>query len=102
MRSWFFKRRPQLPESSGEVRISAPEGLHAGFARRVTEVARGFRSSVTLVDGRGRRANAHSMLELLLLGACYGSAVQVSCVGDDADTAFAAVADVLAREAVAA
>lgn len=102
MRSWFSKRRPLLPESSGEITISAREGLHAHFARRVTEVARGFRSSVTLVDGRGRRANAHSLLELLLLGACYGSSVQVSCVGDDADTAFAAIADVLGQEAVMA
>lgn len=101
MRLPFGKNRRPSPESAGEVKISSPQGIHAHFARRVTEVARGYKSSAMLVDGHGRRANVHSLFELLLLGVCYGSSVQLHCVGDDADTAFAAIADVLGQDEVA-
>ena len=103
MRFSFFgnSRRPALA-STGHVKISAPHGLHADFARRVTEVARRFQSSVMLESGDGRRADARSLLQLLLLGAACGTCVGLRVVGDDAPTALAAVADVLGGEAVAA
>lgn len=102
--SFFGQRRRPMPESTGEVMITAPHGLHANFARRVAEVARRFRASATLEDRHGHRADARNLLQLLLLGAACGTAIDLHVVGDDADIALAAIADVLGggEDAVAA
>lgn len=88
-------------KSAGEVKVRAPFGLSATVARSVVEVARGFRAAIILTayDGRGRghRADARNLLELLLLGAGRGEAVTVQCVGDDAPAAYEAVVAVLGQ-----
>lgn len=88
-------------ESAGEVKVRAPYGLSATVARSVVEVARGFEATTTLIayDGRGRghRADARNLLELLLLGAGRGEAVLLQCVGDDASAAYEAIAAVLGQ-----
>ena len=88
-------------ESAGEVKVRATHGLSATVARSVVEVARGFRAATTLTayDGRGRghRADARNLLELLLLGAGRGEALTLQCVGDDAPAAYEAIAAVLGR-----
>lgn len=88
-------------ESAGEVKVRAPFGLSATVARSVVEVARGFRAAATLTayDGRGRghRADARNLLELLLLGAGRGEAVTLQCIGDDARAAYEAIAAALGQ-----
>ena len=86
-------------EFAGEVKVRAPHGLSATVARSVVEVARGFAAATTLTayDGRGRghRADARNLLELLLLGAGRGEVLTLLCVGDDASAAYEAIAAVL-------
>lgn len=45
--------------------------------------------------GRGHRADARNLLELLLLGAGPGEVLTLLCVGDDASAAYEAIAAVL-------
>lgn len=97
--SFFSNSRRPTHESTAEVRITAPHGLHARVAQRVADVARRFQATTTLHDDHGRRADARSLLQLLLLGAACGTPIALHCVGDDADTALAAIADVLGGEA---
>lgn len=91
-------------EFTAEVRMRAAQGLGATMARRVADVAKGFGATITLIasDGRGRerRADGRNLLELLLLGAGRGHAVQVRCVGTDAPAAWEAIANVLGQSEV--
>lgn len=88
-------------EAAGEVKVRAPFGLSATVARSVVEVARSFQAAIILTayDGRGRghRADARNLLELLLLGAGRGEAVTLQCIGDDGPAAYEAIVAVLGQ-----
>ncbi len=100
MRRYQDRRHQQPRASTGNIAVRPARGLHAQVARRLAQVARRFSASTTVHDGRGQRANARSLFELLLLGVMSGEAVTVECVGDDAEAAFDAIADVLGQEEV--
>jgi phosphotransferase system HPr (HPr) family protein len=75
---------------SQTLRINSRFGLHMRPAAEVSKLAAGFDALVALNKGR-RIAHAHSVVELLTLGACHGDEIKVTAVGNEAETALDAV-----------
>lgn len=72
------------------IRIINQLGLHARAAGKLVRLASKFSSDVTLaVDGT--TANARSILDLLTLGAGYGTFVDIRVEGSDEDAAIAEI-----------
>ena len=75
-----------------EYIVSNPSGLHARPASRLVQTAQKFKSSITL-EGNGKTINAKSMIKLLAGGMSKGSAVKITCDGEDEVESMAAIAD---------
>ena len=73
-----------------EVQAPAAAGLHARPARAVTQLAKSFRSAITL-SFEGRHADARSMIALLQLGAGPGVRLTLTASGPDAAAAMVAL-----------
>ncbi|WP_163997124.1 phosphoenolpyruvate--protein phosphotransferase [Pyxidicoccus caerfyrddinensis] len=73
-----------------EVTSPVPHGMHARPSTMLVEVAKRFRSDIS-VRYEGRAANAKSLVTLLSLGATGGATLTISAVGEDAPTALAAI-----------
>jgi phosphocarrier protein len=69
-------------------------GLHARAAAQLVQVANRFRSEIH-VEKDGATVNGKSIMGVLTLAAAKGSSVKVSCDGDDAEHAMAALAKVI-------
>jgi phosphotransferase system HPr (HPr) family protein len=79
------------------VTVGSTSGLHARPARLFVEAAAAAGLPVTIrVDGKPA-VPAHSMLSVLSLGARFGTEVTLEAVGDGAEAALDALADLLAR-----
>ena len=76
------------------VIVGSEYGLHLRTAQRVAEAAQKFSSSLT-IEGRQSRANAKSILELLILGAGQGASLELQAEGNDAELAIQDVASVI-------
>lgn len=73
-------------------------GLHARAAARLVRAASGFRSSIALVrTDSGARADAKSILSVLLLAAARGTQLTVVTEGVDEEEALAAVCEMIER-----
>lgn len=72
-------------------------GLHARAAGALVRLAGTFDSEITLEKG-DMRANAKSIMGLLMLAAAQGSSIVVSANGEDEKEAFAAVEDLVRRK----
>lgn len=70
------------------------KGLHVRAATLVAQLAATFSSTVTLEHG-GERANAKSVMNLLLLTAPMGATVRIAADGDDAQDALEAIRDLI-------
>jgi len=71
-------------------------GLHARPAALLVQTAAKFTSAVQ-VCCNGRSADAKRILQVLQLGAEYGSAIEVEATGDDAEQAVAAIEALIAN-----
>jgi phosphocarrier protein HPr len=79
---------------SCEVSVVLPAHLHARPAGALVRAAAGYKSAIEIVFG-DKSANARGVLGVMGLGATAGQTVIVRAVGEDADRACAAVAQVL-------
>lgn len=82
--------------------IKARLGLHARAAAKLVRVASGFHSNVLLrrVDGPGGanvRADAKSILSVLMLAASCGTELQASAEGADEEAAMNAIDQLFAE-----
>jgi len=73
-----------------EITIKNRYGLHARAAARLTILATQFSSTVVLV-ANGRRANARSLVAVMILAAGMGSRVYIETAGPDEVEAMTAV-----------
>ena len=80
-----------------EIRLRNAKGLHARVAARIVKVAGRFRSRAVLTVG-DRRANARSIMAVLMLGAAMGATVRLETEGPDEQAAMEAMAAVLAAK----
>ena len=78
-----------------EIRLRNAKGLHARVAARVVKVAGRFRSRVVITVGE-RRANARSIMAVLMLAAAIGATVRLETEGPDEQAAIEAMVAVLA------
>ena len=78
-----------------EIRLRNAKGLHARVAARVVKVAGRFRSRVVITVGE-RRANARSIMAVLMLAAAMGATVRLETEGPDELAAIEAMVAVLA------
>ena len=69
-------------------------GLHARAAAQLVQTANRFRSEIH-VEKDGMTVNGKSIMGVLTLAAAKGSLIAVSCEGEDADAAMAALAKII-------
>lgn len=89
--------RPPVPEG-GLVRVLPivnRRGLHARASAKFVQTVERFAAAVT-VTRAGETVGGRSIMGLLTLGAAQGTSIAVVAVGDDAEAALAAIADLLA------
>ena len=75
-----------------KVKILNRLGLHARPAALIAQCANKFKADVLLSRDADNRADAKSILSLLMLGAPCGTVLKLAAVGADADEAVAAIA----------
>ena len=69
-------------------------GLHLRAGAELTRLANQFKSVISVSNGF-RTANAKSLLELLTLGAIYGTVLEFSANGEDASRAIQAIRELI-------
>ena len=79
------------------VRICNPQGLHMRPAAAFATLARSFTATVT-VWSHEQSVNGKSFIDLIMLAAECGTELVLEVSGDDAESALAALADLLAAE----
>ncbi len=81
-------------EASGTFEIINALGLHARAAAQMVKVANRFKSEVT-IEASGQRANAKSIMGVLMLAAAQGTQVTLTCKGDDANACLQELAQLI-------
>ena len=81
--------------AEGTYEIINALGLHARAAAQMVKVANRFKSEVT-IEAQGQRANAKSIMGVLMLAAAQGTQVKLTCKGDDADACLQELAKLIA------
>ncbi len=70
------------------VCISAPQGLHLRVATSLVKKIRALRARLTVRADGQQPADANSVIDLLRLGATWGTCVTVRAEGPDAEQAL--------------
>ena len=83
---------PTVVEGTFEI-INAL-GLHARAAAQMVKVANRYKSDIT-IEANGQRANAKSIMGVLMLAAAQGTQVKLTCKGDDAEACLADLAKLI-------
>ena len=78
--------------STNRVRIEIvnSNGLHLRAAQRFVQVARRFRSEITVARD-GRSADGKSILDLMMLAAAHGAGLDIDADGPDCQAAIVAL-----------
>lgn len=84
-----------MSEARGTFEIVNELGLHARAATRLVQTATRFRAEIEL-EKDGQRANAKSVMGVLLLCGQQGARVTVIARGDDAEQAVSAIGELIA------
>ena len=69
-------------------------GLHLRSGAELTRLANQFKSKIVVSNGY-RIVNAKSLLDLLTLGAIYGTLLEFSAEGEDASAAIQAIRELI-------
>ncbi len=77
-----------------QLTLKNTQGLHARAAAVFIRALTGLRAEVS-VSWQNRVVNGRSMLDLMTLGAPYGSVLEIQVNGADADAALAALTKVI-------
>lgn len=72
------------------VSISNKLGLHARASAKLTKLAGGFQSEISMTRN-GRRVNAKSIMGVMMLAAGKGSEVEIEAEGADEQAALTAL-----------
>lgn len=83
------------PTIEREVEIVNEQGLHARPVMRIVDLAGQFKSRITICNG-AVCADADSAMSMMLLEAVKGARLKVAAIGDDAEQAVAAIAQLVA------
>ena len=84
---------------SATVLIAHPTGLHARPAVKLTKLAKGFQSRITLrPEGQDAWIDAKSIVKVMAMKARQNSTLFVRACGEDAEAAVAAVIHLVQRD----
>ena len=72
------------------ITISNKLGLHARASAKLTKLAGGFQSEIS-ISGNDRRVNAKSIMGVMMLAAGIGSVVEIEIDGPDEQAAIDAL-----------
>lgn len=81
------------------AKVNCPHGLHARPAKQLVETAMGFPCEVQIRKG-DQVIDAKSVLQVLTLGATFGTELEVQSTGEQAMEATEAVASVIEESMV--
>lgn len=81
---------------SRTLKVLNESGIHARPAAMVVEICCRFQSHVTFVKD-GMRANAKSIMNIMLLAAEFGAEILVESEGPDEEAALAAIENLFAE-----
>lgn len=70
-----------------DIEIVNKLGLHARASAKLTQLATGFKSEVSL-ERNGRRVNAKSIMGVMMLAAGKGTTISIETEGDDENVAM--------------
>lgn len=84
----------QEKKFSAELEIKNSLGLHARPAALFVQISSMYESDV-IVEKDGETVNGKSLMGLLMLAAGYGSKIKITVVGDDAESAFLALVNLI-------
>jgi len=82
--------------AEGTFEIINALGLHARAAAQLVQVANRYKSEVTLLC-EGQKANAKSIMGVLMLAAAQGMQVTVTCKGEDAQACLQDIEKLIAN-----
>lgn len=82
--------------AEGTFEIINALGLHARAAAQLVKVANRYKSDVMLVC-EGQKANAKSIMGVLMLAAAQGMQVTVTCKGEDAQACLQEIEQLIAN-----
>jgi len=85
-----------MTELKEELMVVNKLGIHARPAASIVQTVLPFQSDVFISNG-GNRVNAKSIMGLLTLAAVRGTRMTVTCKGEDAEAAMAAVRALFAK-----
>ena len=77
------------------VPIMTENGLHARPAAKIADSAKKFKAKISLVNDKGERANAKSVVSIMGLNIKQGDNIHLEAQGDDAEEALYTVAPLL-------
>jgi len=83
-------------EFSQTVKIVNDQGLHARPCHAIVSAAQGFRSELTLRSG-ARTVNGKSIIDLMTLGAGFGTELELLAKGEDAEKLLEAISTLIAE-----
>ncbi|MBF0239636.1 MAG: HPr family phosphocarrier protein [SAR324 cluster bacterium] len=69
-------------------------GLHARAAAQLLKLANQFKSGISLIKGT-QKANAKTIMELLMLAATKGTSLTITAEGADEDAAVEAIVELI-------
>jgi phosphocarrier protein len=78
-----------------EIEIINKLGLHARASSKLVQLANSFKSEVFIIRN-GRKANAKSIMSLMMLAAAKGAQIEISCDGDDEADAIEKICELFA------
>jgi phosphocarrier protein len=81
--------------AEGTYEIINALGLHARAAAQLVKIANRFKCE-TFIEHEGQKANAKSIMGVLMLAAGQGSQVKLTCKGEDAEACLAELAKLIA------
>lgn len=73
------------------VQITNIRGLHARASRKLAELALSYEGTNIIVRRDGEEADARSLMDLMMLGAGFGSEIEIEADGPDAQEALDAI-----------
>ena len=79
-----------------QIKVINVLGIHARPSAKIAQLASRFSCSVWLVV-KGRRANARSIVAVMLLAAAVGSTITIETSGADEREAIEALTDLIGR-----
>jgi len=84
---------------TGNVQLVHAVGMHARPAVKLTKLAKKFQAQVHVrVAGAGEWINAKSVAKIMAMRAAHGSMIEIRASGRDAQSAVAALVDLIAAD----